>query len=145
MCQTFSWWHLLYMVNALCIVLKVSCVYSIEQQVHCHVSSADVEKHSQLQSSVPACLGWQSLQAKLCSSWGVAVCWCHPQLPQNSHWGAQCWWHLWGQGWAGRICLTLIVTPLPLVVACFHSSSATSRTISLISKKHALPAAAVDS
>lgn len=66
------------MVNALCIVLKVSCVYSIEQQVHCHVSSADVKKHSQLQSSVPARLGWQSLQNQIVQQ---LVCGCVLMLP----------------------------------------------------------------
>lgn len=41
--------------------------------------------------------------------------------------------------------MTLIVIPLVLAVLCFNRSSATSRTISLILKKHALHAAAVDS
>lgn len=90
------------------------------------------------------------------SSWCVAgaVPDLTPTSLRNSDLGGESWLCLWGLGWEVRICLsggceldvTLIVIPLALAALCFNRrSSATSRTISLTSKKPALHAAAVDS
>lgn len=157
MCQTISLWRLLYMVNAFMHCPKgFMCLQCIAASSLWNISSADVKKHSQLQSSIQACLEWQSLQNQIHTAVGVlqdAVPDLTPTSLRNSDLGGKSWLCLWGLGWEVRICLsggcglsvTLIVIPLALAALCFNRSSATSRTISLTSKKPALHAAAVDS